>query len=302
MEHRGQLIAAGALGVLAAGLTLGDHWAKRRYGRPPRRLPKATEVPLDAVDVEVVPADGPTLRGWLRRPPEPLSGERPQAGPAALVVHGWGGSAFDMFPLSEPLRDAGLQVLLLDARGHGRSDDAEVSSMPAFAEDIRQALAWLRSLPDVDPARVVLVGHSVGAGACLFVAASDPTIAAVVSLASMADPHELMSGQLRRRLPRALTAVVLRYIEHTIGHRFTEFAPIHTIGRAHAPVLLLHGQHDTTVPVSDAYRLHARAPRSSTLVVLPDADHNSVEALAGATPTLLGFLRDAGLLATRGED
>ena len=241
--------------------------------------------------------DGATLRGWLRPPLWLQPDETPPSGPAALVVHGWGGSAFDMLPVSEPLRDAGLQVLLLDTRGHGRSDDAAVSSMPAFADDIRDALSWLRNLPQVDPSRIVLVGHSVGAGACLWVAATDPTIAAVVSLASMADPHAFMSKHLRRRLPGVLTAVVLRYIEHTIGHRFTEFAPIHTIGRTRAPILLLHGQRDTTVPVSDAHHLHARAPDRSTLVVLPESDHNSVEALQGAKPALLDFLREAGLVA-----
>ena len=40
----------------------------------------------------------------------------------------------------------------------------------------------------VDAARVVLVGHSVGAGASLFAASRDPEVAAVVALAPMADP------------------------------------------------------------------------------------------------------------------
>lgn len=198
-------------------------------------------------------------------------------------MHGWGGSAADMMPVSERLLAAGLYVLLLDARGHGRSDDAHVVSMTSIAEDIRAALAWLRAQPQVDPARIVLVGHSVGAGACLFVAADDTAVAAVVSLASMADPEAFMADGLHHRLPGILTTLALRYVEYAIGYRFTEFAPVYTIGRVHAPVLLLHGQCDRTVPLSDAYRLHALAPQNSTLVVLPDADHNSLEALDGAT-------------------
>lgn len=279
-----------SLAVLGVGLVPADRWLKRTYGRPPRRHSaiKAGVSPGDAEDVQMIAVDGATLHGWLRRSSSPP----PRA--TALVIHGWGGSAIDMLPVSEVLLDLGLNVLLLDARGHGRSDDVAVASMPAFADDLRVALRWIRLAPDVDASQILLVGHSVGAGACLFVAAEDP-VAAVVSLASMADPSSFMAQRLRRWLPGPLTGLALRYVEHVIGHRFTEFAPVYTIGRTKAPVLLLHGQLDTTVPVGDAYRLHARAPDSSTLLVLPDGDHFSIEALGWATPDLARFLQSAGI-------
>lgn len=266
---------------------------------PPRRSPTMPRVPVDAIDIAIVAANGKTLRAWLREAPTVLPGNARQQGAAALVVHGWGGNATDMLPVSEPLLDAGLHVLLLDVRGHGRSDDADLTSMPTFAEDISAALVWLRTQPQVDPAHIVLVGHSVGAGACLFVAAGDPAVAAVISLASMADPEAFMSRRLRRRLPGPLTAFALRFVEHAIGHRFAEFAPVHTIGQLRAPVLLLHGQRDTTIPLSDAYRLHAAAPDHSFLVVMPNADHNSIEALDGVTPAVLSFLREANVTRPR---
>jgi alpha-beta hydrolase superfamily lysophospholipase len=74
-----------------------------------------------------------------------------------------------MLPVASPLHAAGFHVLLLDARGHGRSDGGDVSSMPGFADDVERALLWLRKDSRVEPDRIVLVGHSVGAGACLLV-------------------------------------------------------------------------------------------------------------------------------------
>lgn len=274
-----------------AVLRLGTRWLSRRYGRPPRRPLTGHPPHPGATDVVLHTADALTLRGWLLR----ASSRAGVRGPAAIVVHGWGGSAADMLPVARPLLDAGLDVLLLDARCHGRSDDADLTSMPAFAEDVRAALDWLRAQPDVDPGRIVLVGHSVGAGACLLVAARDPSVAGVVSLASMADPRAFMSRVLRRRLPGPLTAAALRFVEHAIGHRFSDFAPVRTIGRVRAPVLLLHGARDATVPVADAYRLKARAGPGTTLVVVPDADHVTVEALPGLEPALRAFLADAGV-------
>ena len=296
MTRRRALVALGSLAAVGVGLGGTSRWVKRRYGRPPHRPPPSALVPKRAVDVKIVTPGGPVLRGWfLEATPQP--GVTGLHGPAALVVHGWGGSAADMLPVSTPLLDAGLHVLLLDTRCHGRSDEAAFTSMPTFAEDIRDALDWLRQQPQVDRTRIVLVGHSVGAGACLFVAADDPEIAAVVSLASMVDPHQFMTDRLRRHLPRPLIALAMRYVEHVIGHRFAEFSPIHTIGRVNAPILLLHGLQDTTVPISDAHRLHAQAPDHTTLLILPEADHNSVDELPGARPALLSFLHDVGVLS-----
>jgi dipeptidyl aminopeptidase/acylaminoacyl peptidase len=216
-------------------------------------------------------------------------------------MHGWGASAADMVPLVGPLRPTGLNALLLDARCHGRSDDDNFASMPRFAEDIRAGLVWLRRRPDVDGGRIVLVGHSVGAGACLYVASSDPDVAAVVSIASMAHPQEFMARALRNHLPSPLVGLALRFVERTIGQRFETFAPIHTIGRVQAPVLLVHGARDETVPIEDAYALRSQAEGRVALHVVPTADHTSVETLTEVAPALIAFLRDVGVLHEAGS-
>lgn len=293
MMPRRWVTAIGAVVASCAALVVADLAAKREYGRPQRRDPalRPNAIPDDATDAEIPAVDGTALRGWLR---EAQSG---RTGPAALVIHGWGGTANDMLPVSEVLLGLGMHVLLLDARGHGRSDDCAVCSMPSFADDVRAGLAWMRSAPQVDSSRILLVGHSVGAGACLFVASEDTEIAAVISLASMADPSAFMAQRLDRYMPRAMTKLVLRYVEHTIRHRFTEFAPVSTIARIKTPVLLLHGRRDSTVPVSDAYLLRERASSGATLVVVPDGDHFSIDSLETTRTDLIHFLRSSGLIA-----
>jgi len=264
---------------------------RRRYGRPPRReIPPACPPP-DAVAVALPGVNGRTLRGWFLS-----AGLAERRLPTALVMHGWGASASDMIPVALRLNAAAVHVLLLDARGHGRSDDDEFTSMPRFGEDIRAGLMWLRRHPHVDVRRITLVGHSVGAGACLLVASTDRDLAAVISIASMANPKATMARMLRPQLPRPLTAVALRVVEHAIGQRFETFAPIETIGRIRTPVLILHGGRDSTVPVEDAYALQARAGPRARLHVVTQADHTSVDALPEVTSVLLRFLHDAGVI------
>lgn len=283
--------------LIAVGGLVGARQVRRRYGRPPERQPSSQPPVPGTVDVRLMAVTGLTLRGWFI-PAEVPDGARP----AALVVHGWGGNAADMAPLAGPLLAAGMHVLLLDARCHGRSDSDTFSSMPRFAEDLESSLAWLRQRDDVDRSRLVLVGHSVGAGACLLVASRDREVAAVVSIASIAHPGVFMRRILGQKLPGPLTTLALHYVEHTIGYRFETFAPVRTIGRIEAPVLLVHGDRDTVVPVADARELHARAPERSQLIIVEGADHTSIGTHIDEVASVVqDFLRAAGVTAPAGR-
>ena len=263
-----------------------------RLYRLPARSVHLTPADLDlhARDVTFATVDGSRLRGWFL----PADGtDDGRAHPAVVVMHGWGSAAEDLLPAAPAMIGAGLSMLFVDARGHGRSDTAEFMSMPRFAEDLRAAVAWLRERPDVDAARVALVGHSVGAGAALLVASQDSRIAAVVSIASMAHPRAMIARSFRRyHAPPVLVRAALRTIERTIGHRFDDFAPVHTIARIDAPVFVLHGLDDHTVPARDAERLVERGP-SATLRLVPGADHRSLDGFLGILPEVAAFLRDA---------
>ena len=237
----------------------------------------------------------PTVRGrrlhgwWL---------PAPGAQGTLVLVHGWGGNAELMLPLAVPLRRAGLNLLLFDARNHGRSDADTFSSLPRFAEDLGAAIAWLKQRHPRRSNRVAVLGHSVGAGAALFAATRNRDIAAVISIAAFAHPAEVTARSLAPlRLPRGVTALVIRYVEWVIGHRFDIIAPVGSIRRVPCPVLLVHGQADTLVPVEDARRIFAQAHQGRTrLLEVPDAGHDSVERIEDHLDALLAFLRETSVL------
>lgn len=250
---------------------------------------------LAAQDVTLAAVDGTQLRGWLI----PVAGnagpgdDRRGPGPAVVVMHGWGSCAGDLMAAAPALVDAGIATLMLDARGHGSSGPAEFMSLPRFGEDIETAVAWLRADPRIDPDRIALVGHSVGAGAALLVAALDRHIVAVVSIASMADPAAVMTTRMRRlRLPARLVEALLGTVEQTIGHSFPDFAPVHTIARIGVPVLVVHGLADATVSADDAVHLAQVGPTAELLLV-PAATHDDLGGYLGVMPQLVAHLRRA---------
>jgi dienelactone hydrolase len=97
-------------------------------------------------------------------------------GGGVVVAHGFAGSARLMRPFADTLARRGFVVVLFDFARHGRNTST------SGGDELDAAVRHLRSLPGVDPARISLVGHSMGAGAVTRYAASHPEIAATVAV------------------------------------------------------------------------------------------------------------------------
>ncbi len=257
-----------------------------RAPRVPEHTTPATRG-LAYLDIRIPTANRKQLFAWFI--PAPGAGRAP----VLVVLHGWGGNAETMLPLAAPLHRAGYALLFFDARSHGRSDLDTFSSMPRFAEDIEHALAWLEQQPGIDRKRVGLVGHSVGAAAALLVASRRDGLAAVVSIAAFAHPDTVMRRMLAGwRVPYIPFGwYILRYVQHVIGYRFDDIAPLNTIGRTRCPVLLVHGTEDAMVPAADARALHARCPAMCSLLLVKGS-HDFYDDLERQMGDLVDFLDD----------
>jgi dienelactone hydrolase len=122
--------------------------------------------------------------------------------PAVVLVHGSGPGDRDqsngpnrMFKdLALGLASRGIAVVRYDKRSrvHG-AKMAALSGMTVKEEvldDAVSAAALARTLPRIDPARVFVLGHSLGGMLVPRIAALDPTLAGVISLAGSARPLE----------------------------------------------------------------------------------------------------------------
>ncbi len=258
--------------------------------RAPRIVEERTpsDYGLSFREVRVPTVNGKTLFGWLIPPVQTIS-----PAPAVAVIHGWGGNAEHMLPFADLLHETGIAVLLLDARNHGSSDSDGFSSMPRFAEDLEHGLDWLAKQPEIDPSRTALLGHSVGAGAALLVASRRQDLSAVISIAAFAHPATLMRRHMDAHHVPYLPVgwLILRIIERTIKARFDDIAPCNTIRKTGCPVLLIHGAKDASVPVEDAQQIYAhRRDERVRLSVIPDAGHESIEAIGMHGRLLVDFL------------
>ncbi len=252
----------------------------------------------EAQEVRVPTRNNKTLTGWF----VPTIGAA--SAPAVVVMHGWGANASLMQGCLAPLHAAGLGVLLLDARCHGRSDGEPFTSLPRFAEDIEAGLAWLADQPLVDPKRLAVIGHSVGAGAALLTATRHSEVRAVVSISAFAHPHEVMLRYLASyRIPYPVVGwYALRHVQKVIGAQFDAIAPLRSMAHISSPVLLVHGREDEMVPLNDARRLLAAGRPGSVRLLEVAGRHDLSTALDEHLPEITDFLQQALQSARAGGD
>lgn len=122
----------------------------------------------------------------LHRP----AGDSRESMPAILMVHGWGGIQDSLtVPFYEEFTRAGYVVMTFDYRGWGDSAGLPRQTISARQRmwDADAALAFLKSQPGVDPARIVVWGSSFGGGHAVELAADHPELAGVIAQVPMLD-------------------------------------------------------------------------------------------------------------------
>jgi uncharacterized protein len=278
------LVAAAAL-LAVVGLL----WSQQRrliYYPAPRAVPPAAAVLPAAEEVAFTTADGLRLQGWFVPAASPPGrGSRQGRSPAVLVCNGNAGNRSLRAPLAAALARAGLAVLLFDYRGFAANPGRPTEE--GLAADARAALAYLAARPEVDPARLVYFGESIGAAVALRLATERPPAALVLR-----SPFASLAEVGRRYYPWLPVSLLLADRYDSLGQ----------VGRLAAPLLVVAGERDRIVPAAHSRRLFDAAPEPKRFVLLPGADHNDLELLAGPRllEELLAFLRDAGALgATR---
>jgi pimeloyl-ACP methyl ester carboxylesterase len=240
------------------------------------RLTRATNRPL-AVDPYALcadvqawstrTADGLTLRGWYL----PTKEKRH----LIVLVHGLWSSWLEMAALGRDLHQSGFDVLLFDLRGHGQSDPSRVYLGRRERKDIRAVTNWAESAGFTED-RIGWLGYSMGASTLLMEAARNPRIHAAVIDSAYGDLPKVLNEQLSRHsgLPGWFNPGILLAARFCYGVRTDDLIPIrYARAWGERPVLLIHGDCDSIVPVDQAQQLAEAIGGSCRTVTLPGVDH-----------------------------
>lgn len=222
---------------------------------------------LDYQDVWMTTADGVRIHGWYV--PSQI---KPRRG-AMLFLHGNGGNISRRCPSLELYSQMGLDVLILDYRGYGRSEGKPTEA--GTYEDALAGWAELTGPRAIPPERIVIFGRSLGGAVATWLATQHTPAGLIVESSFTSAPD--MARALFPLLPRWLC-------------RFG-YNSIDRIGQVACPVLIVHSCDDDLVPYEHGRALYEAAASPKTFVEI-HGSHNEgfLESMATYQPAVDAFL------------
>ena len=155
-------------------------------------------------------------------------------------------------------------------------------------DDLETVIDWVSTSPlfhdEAATQQLALLGHSRGGGIVLLKAAEDPRIAKVITLASVCDFKKrtatvgeldlwkksgvkyVLNGRTQQQMPH-----YYQFYENFLEHE-ERLTIEHAVKRLEIPLLILHGDADTSISVKEAHTIHKWMPQSS-LTIIEHANH-----------------------------
>ena len=210
--------------------------------------------------------------------------------PTVLFLHGFPGSEKSV-DVQRALMARGIASIaphFLGAWGSGGEYRFTTLRAQAVA-----ALAAAKKLDFVDPRRLALYGFSMGAWTALNAASSEPKLRAVVAVAPVGGAEMIGPNLLDfiTRLSRPLNTIAPKALAADFKKAVTVGDPRRAARRIKAPLLLVHGDSDQTIPAIVSKRIAKSAGGKVRLVIERGAGHDFLDRRERLARLCAGFLK-----------
>jgi fermentation-respiration switch protein FrsA (DUF1100 family) len=248
MARRFRFIAVVVLALYACALAvLFVNQRSLLYPASARRSTAAEAGLTGFQDLILQTPDGERLVAWWK-PPQPGKA-------LILYFHGNGGSLWNGRLRAQALTASGRGLLMISYRGYSGSTGAPTEM--GLHTDARTAYDWVRQ--SYEAARLVAYGESLGTGVAVRLA-SEQSLAGLILDA-----------------PYTSTADVASLIYWYVPVRWLmldQYRSLDIIQQVKAPILILHGTDDRTIPFAFGERLYAAAPEPKRFIRIEGGGHS----------------------------
>lgn len=275
------------LGVLALATAGGIYVLRIARGQalswvhPPRNPPDRTPDQAGLEDWQNVTfesSDGLKIAAWFI-PAQTDSKD----GATMILVHGLSANRGEMLARAAILSRSGYHTLLIDTRDHGDSEGTVTTLGALEVNDVRGAMAYLATRPEVNQEKIGILGHSAGGATAIISAARISQLRVVISesaYSSVADMAVPVVTALTGRPPFPSTGVVLWFLDQETGTSVSAVSPVTDVAKiAPRPLLVIHGEKDDLIDLGHEKRIFEAAGEPKDRYLVAGAGHvNIVEA------------------------
>jgi len=209
-----------------------------------------------------------------------------------IVCHGHTGTKERNFipALCSELNKNGYNAFRFDFSGNGESDGKfEESTHSKEVEDLKSVIDYFSGKGFE---QIALIGHSMGGVVCILETSTDKRIKLLVSIAGSAYPERfrqrfikkkrITEGELEEELNEK---EFIDWYKEKAGKRFNfkmsktffedikKHKPIEAVKNIKCPVLLIHGDKDETIDVSESKEIYQKANQPKDLIIIKNGDH-----------------------------
>ncbi len=222
-------------------------------------------------------------------------GGRPKG--VVIFAHEFSSDMYSCVRYCRPLLQAGYDVFSFDFRGHGESSaepDYQPRQWPSEREvnDMLGAIAYIEDWLEQRgrPVEIGLFGISRGGGAAILAAQNNPAVKAIITDGAFSSDTTL--EYLMKRWAYIFAKVRFVYENHPpqfwrflrwllfceckrkLNCTFPSVRKALKRMEGPKPILFIHGQRDSYIPVEQSRLLHGLAPGPKSLWIVPQAKHN----------------------------
>ena len=220
-----------------------------------------------------ISVNGGTLRGVAHLPAA-------EHCPCLILCHGLTGNAQGrtLIKIARCLEQHQVACIRLDCMGSGNSDgESAQATTSTEAADVLAVFEYARSLPQVDPDRIALGGHSLGAMAVLMAAQHCEAAGIVLLSPALSCYHELIQLLTGERLHDFLKRGVLDLsgfeVSRAMVDELSDVDGYRIACELALPTLLIHGELDDESPVYHSIRLKDKLGDLAELHLIPSVHH-----------------------------
>jgi dipeptidyl aminopeptidase/acylaminoacyl peptidase len=241
---------------------------------PPRFYPWKSPADFgmtDYQDIEFRTQDGLLLRGWYVAPTRP-------DGASLLFAHGHLGNKGQLLTEAEWFYSMGYGLLFFNMRGHGDSEGQFTTISLLETQDVQAAYQFLQQIPEVNPERIGIYGHSMGGATSIRAMPRLEGARVLILDAPFADLQDTIRGDIAyyHLPPLFFPDLILDIANFRTGLNYRDARPIDVISQIEEAIFLMHGTNDNTVPTYHAYWLYENIQSAKFLYIAEGASHTQV--------------------------